>query len=84
MSAKQPPIQFRSNTDLVSRAILKWRIVTRTERHSDAICTPVITDRKATTRNIYDSHCMSMVADIDIRRIIDGKTYTNLTKNTPT
>ena len=25
-----------------------------------------------------------MVADIDIRRIIDGKTYTNLTKNTPT
>ena len=27
---------------------------------------------------------ISMVADIDIRRIIDGKTYTNLTKNTPT
>ena len=25
-----------------------------------------------------------MVADIDIRRIIDGKTYTNLTKNTRT
>ena len=28
--------------------------------------------------------CVSMVADIDIRRIIDGKTYANLTKNTPT
>ena len=28
--------------------------------------------------------CDTMVADIDIRRIIDGKTYTNLTKNTST
>ena len=55
--------------------IIRQQLVERILKHADGSVARTFDE---------DIEDHNMVADIDIRRIIDGKTYTNLTKNTPT